>query len=386
MFNLFKLRVYFIYKELKMIIAMILINLLLVAIFSGALGGSSGVNIGVIDNENSEFSENLLNSLKTASGFNIKRLEANEGEKQLEERHINALVTIPEDIVESISNSENYKVILTTAIEDEKIMVFKTVLKEQLSLFEAKIRLSEGSAEYIKNNYNKIYDSNKIMDTYDDRWQNAKGYKIVAQTYSESTSAYDDKLHTVMGMTLFMSMYGIFFTIGGILTDRKYHTFERLMISPASKFDYIFSSLLASGILGVINILFVLKLGEVLFDVDYGGNWGVLIILTIGFSFAVTSIGLLVSSMLKTPEQLGAFAPVIITSTSMIGGMMWPLEIVNNPVLLFMAKLTPQMWAVKGMESVVMYNHNIQTIWMPMAILILMGSICLFAGVKKLKV
>jgi ABC-2 type transport system permease protein len=107
--------------------------------------------------------------------------------------------------------------------------------------------------------------------------------------------------------------------------------------------------------------------------------------LTTVFVFTITSLGLMLSGIVKTEAQLGAIAPVVLTSTSMLGGTMWPLEIVNNKVLLFLAELTPQKWAMQGMLNIASKGMGFESAIMPSLILLAMGIIFFSTGVKLVK-
>ncbi|MDD3706183.1 MAG: hypothetical protein PHC45_09010, partial [Clostridiaceae bacterium] len=69
----------------------------------------------------------------------------------------------------------------------------------------------------------------------------------------------------------------------------------------------------------------------------------------------------------------------------MLGGCMWPLEIVNNRALLFLAELTPQKWAMQGMESIVSKWMGFEAAVYPAIVLMVMGALFFAVGVKIMK-
>jgi ABC-2 type transport system permease protein len=125
--------------------------------------------------------------------------------------------------------------------------------------------------------------------------------------------------------------------------------------------------------------------GKYLFGIDWGNSIAGIMMLTTVFVFTITSLGLMLSGIVKTEAQLGAIAPVVLTSTSMLGGTMWPLEIVNNKVLLFLAELTPQKWAMQGMLNIASKGMGFESAIMPSLILLAMGIIFFSTGVKLVK-
>jgi ABC-2 type transport system permease protein len=69
----------------------------------------------------------------------------------------------------------------------------------------------------------------------------------------------------------------------------------------------------------------------------------------------------------------------------MLGGCMWPLEIVNNKVLLFLAELTPQKWAIQGMEEIAAKGMGFEATIIPSIVLFAMGIVFFGIGVKMVK-
>ena len=52
---------------------------------------------------------------------------------------------------------------------------------------------------------------------------------------------------------------------------------------------------------------------------------------------------------------------------------MWPLEIVNNKALLLLAELTPQKWAMQGIESIASKGLGFEAAILPSIVLTIMG-------------
>jgi ABC-2 type transport system permease protein len=83
------------------------------------------------------------------------------------------------------------------------------------------------------------------------------------------------------------------------------------------------------------------------------------------------------SSVIKNRHQLQVIAPVVVVSTSMIGGCYWPLEIVRSRMLIAASKFVPQGWAVKALKDLIVYNRGFEVVYLPAAVLILMGVVFL---------
>jgi len=61
------------------------------------------------------------------------------------------------------------------------------------------------------------------------------------------------------------------------------------------------------------------------------------------------------------------------------------LEIVNSKPLLLLAELTPQKWAMQGMESIASKGMGFEAAIFPTIVLLIMGILFFAAGVKTVK-
>jgi ABC-2 type transport system permease protein len=171
------------------------------------------------------------------------------------------------------------------------------------------------------------------------------------------------------------------FSISTILSDKQYKTWQRMIISPVSKSSILGGTMVVSYFTGAVQLAVLIIGGKFLFGIDWGNTTAGIIMVSAAFVFAVTNLGLMLSNVVKTQAQLGSIAPVILTSTSMIGGCMWPLDIVNNKILLFLAELTPQKWAMQGLENIASKGMSFEAAILPTTVLLFMGVIYFSFGV-----
>ena len=219
-----------------------------------------------------------------------------------------------------------------------------------------------------------------------DSWKFKNPLKVTSTVANTNkNSGYDAMKHSMIGFTIFFSMYTMVFSIGTILSDKQYKTWERMLTSPVSMTSILGGTMIVSFLVGIIQMVVLIVGGKYLIGIDWGESIAGIMMVTTVFVFTVTSMGLMLSGIVKTQAQLGAMTPVILTSTSMLGGCMWPLEIVNNKVLLFLAELTPQKWAIQGMENIAAKGMGFEAAIMPTIVLLAMGIVFFSIGVKTVR-
>lgn len=95
----------------------------------------------------------------------------------------------------------------------------------------------------------------------------------------------------------------------------------------------------------------IVIVGAVLFGVDWGDPLAVAAVVAL-FALASTGASILLGSLARTPQQVTALAPPLGIALGMLGGCMWPLEIVG-PTLRTIGHATPHAWAVDALMRVI---------------------------------
>ena len=251
------------------------------------------------------------------------------------------------------------------------------------------VRIADITADFIHAEKSGVNEQGVAAAAYRnvmEAWKYKKPMDVASSVAKTgSGSSYDNLKHSMIGFSLFFSMYTMVFGIGTILNDRQYKTWQRMLISPVSKASILGGSMVVAYLTGAIQIGVLILGGKYLLGVDWGSSILGVLMVAGSFVFTVTSMGLLLSGVVKTHGQLSSITPVVLTSTSMLGGCMWPLEIVNNKLLLFLAELTPQKWAMQGMESIASKGMGLSAAVFPTIVLLAMGAIFFAAGVKIMK-
>jgi ABC-2 type transport system permease protein len=69
---------------------------------------------------------------------------------------------------------------------------------------------------------------------------------------------------------------------------------------------------------------------------------------------------------------------------AMLGGCLWPLEIVNSTILLFLANLTPHKWAVSGLKKIMISQFSMNDIALELTVLGVIGLTFYIAGLYRI--
>jgi ABC-2 type transport system permease protein len=94
---------------------------------------------------------------------------------------------------------------------------------------------------------------------------------------------------------------------------------------------------------------------------------------------------MLMAGLVKTPQQMSVLIPIVATSSAMIGGAYWPLEIVANPFLIALSKIVPMTYGMEALKGVAYYGYGWSELLSPLAIMCLFGVVCMGIGVNLIE-
>ena len=379
MSSILLLKLMHIKKDLKIVLLMAALSLGFIFIFAGPANRVSNYKILVTSDEITPSYSRFMSELRKNNSYRFEEIDYKTVKSEVEEGKVLAGIYYKDDEIRIIKTKE-----------DININILENLATNTLFNIQSSSMIAEELVEYlneikpIDRAASKSYIYNDIMDAIENRKS-----MVVSRGFEDNEDLYefDGFKHITIGMILFMSMFSIVYGIGSILEDKQYNTWDKMVISTLTKADILGGNLISAFLVGATQLLLLMFLTKYLMGMDWGDDSKFIWVIIIGLLFvlATISLGLLLAGLVKTHNQLSSLTPILLTSTSMLGGTMWPLEIVENKFIRFLANLTPQKWAIEAMEEIVIYNGNLSDALPGMVALIIMSIIFFSIGVKLVK-
>lgn len=132
-----------------------------------------------------------------------------------------------------------------------------------------------------------------------------------------------------------------------LILARQLGVSRRMLGTPTTAGTVLAGEALGRLAIALFQGLFVFVVGTVIFGVRFGDPLGVALVI-IAFALVSTAVAMLFGTIFRTPDQAGSIAPPVGIALGMLGGNMWPLEIVP-PVMRQIGHVTPHAWAMDAM-------------------------------------
>jgi ABC-type Na+ efflux pump permease subunit len=160
----------------------------------------------------------------------------------------------------------------------------------------------------------------------------------------------------IPGITVMFTLI-VMFTTGGIslVVERRGGLLRRLASSPMSRASVVAGKWGARMMLGVIQIGIAMLTGWALFDIPWGPNRAVVILVLFSYGALVSALGVLLGNIAKTEGQAAGVGVLAANALAALGGCWWPIEVTPEWAQQ-LSMLLPTGWAMDALHKLMSFG------------------------------
>lgn len=167
-----------------------------------------------------------------------------------------------------------------------------------------------------------------------------------------------------------------------LVESRRLGVTRRMLAAPISARTIMLGAGVTRLLLALLQSLLILLVGTFVFGVSWGDPVAVAVLVLV-FALLATGAGLLIGSLVQKPEQVPSLGIPISMGMAMLGGCMWPLEIVG-PALRTAGHLTPHAWAMDAWISLGFEGGGLGTIAVDLLVLAAVAAVLIVLATWRL--
>lgn len=309
------------------------------------------LDIAVVNDDNFKSNEAFQGALKELSSndnenkiFNIKYVNLDKAKKLLSNYKIVGYLVFDDEKPEIVvTTNGSYETILKNVIDEisQTIFITSTVMEDEIT------------KQIIKGNHKIDYQalSNQVKQKIESANSN------IEDTSSNHLSYVLIEFYTLIAMTCLyggvVSMEAMNQSLPNMDSKGK-----RISVSPTNKFTIVLSSLLASYIVQLIGVFLLFAFLLFVLKIDFGSHILLCILLSIIGSLAGLSIGLFVSTVLKTNEntKVGIIISISMVYSFLSGMMGITMKYIIDKNVPLLNQINPANMITDGFYSLYYYN------------------------------
>ena len=142
-----------------------------------------------------------------------------------------------------------------------------------------------------------------------------------------------------------------------LVVDRRRGMLRRLASTPISRGEVFLGKWLARMMLGTIQIAVGLVVGTLLFRMNWGPDFAMVVVVLLAWASFCASVGLVAGCVGGTEGQVIGLSVLTAMVLAALGGCWWPIEITPD-WMQAVQKFLPTGWAMDAMHKLISFRHG----------------------------
>jgi ABC-2 type transport system permease protein len=203
----------------------------------------------------------------------------------------------------------------------------------------------------------------------------APAISLQASQSGQAQKDFNIMAYMAPGMALMFLMFTVSNGGRSILAEQAQGTLPRLLVTPTNSAQVLIGKIFGVYASGVVQMLILIAVCSLLFGIQWGDPLGVLV-LVLAAVFGATGWGMLITSMARTPNQVGSIGTAVMLTFGILGGSFIQVSILPGWFQVF-SKVTPNAWGLDGF-TILGLGGSLVDLGAPLLGLVIMG-VALFA-------
>lgn len=186
----------------------------------------------------------------------------------------------------------------------------------------------------------------------------------------------------IAGMILIF--IGTLITSLGVVRERQSGTLEQLAVMPFRPRDVFVGKIAPYFSVAAIDLVVIIGMGNVLFDVPFNGSALLLGFGAVLFLFVTLGLGVLISSVSENQGQAIQLALMSLLPQVLLSGMIFPVASMAGSIR-WISYLLPLTYFIQIARGVMVRAEGIDGLWFPLAMLAVLGMVIFSLAIVRFR-
>ena len=332
-------------RDIRLLAVIFSFPVLLLIMFGYAVNFDvKNIKISIYDMDKSELSRDFINSLNSSEYFNIVDFiqSSSDVNIHLDQKVAKCVVTIPSDFSKKINSNRNTSIqYLIDGVDANTASIIKNYMFAATAKFNQKI-------------------TSKILVS--------KGFKEFVPLSLETQFWFNPDLKTtrylIPGLIAMILIVTAVITVAlSFVREKEKGTMEQLNVSSLKTIELILGKTLPFVVIALVNAGLILLAGYIFFGVEVKGSYLLLLLTTLIFLTASTSLGIFIS-VLSDSQQVAFSAATFVSllPSFILSGFVFPID--SMPVIIqVITYLTPAKYFIEILRAIILRGVGVSAFW-----------------------
>ena len=341
----------------------IVLPILVILLVGVTTASSTSIRVGVVPGQSAPLATQLVDDLESSPGLTTQRYTTRaRGVDALRRGEVEAVVVVPTTLDADLRSGRTTRipVLVSGAVQSSQAAV--TAVTSVVARHGATIQAATFATAHSSRGFEQNLAATRSLQR--ETPIAAVRTEVVNRKSNFLPLGYSYSAPTMLVLFVFINALA-----GGaaMIQTRRFGIFARALAAPIRPRDLVLGEALCYLTLALGQALLIVVVGAVMFSVSWGNPVAAAALIGM-WALVGTGAGMASGALFRTPEQASAIGPALGITFGMLGGCMWPLEIVPQSVRM-VGHATPHAWAVDAWVTVLSRGGSLADIAGYLAIL-----------------
>jgi ABC-2 type transport system permease protein len=335
----------------------------IIFIIGSAFGSMDSFTVGVVDRDGTAASRDLVAALDGGEGISVDTFGSEDAlRREVRSGTVGAGIVVPDGYGAALARPEGTTVDLVA--DPSSAAAAATQAAVRAAVGDAAVRLAAARTASEATGT----DPDRARELTDEVAGELPLAGVRTETVGEGEAATLGSFSYTAPSNLVLFTFINSLVAGSFLANERRQGITRRMLATPHGTGTILAGIGAARLLlALLQSALIVGIGSLLFGVDWGDPVGATLLVVL-FACVATAVALLVGSIVEEPDQAQAAGVPIAIALGMLGGCMWPLEVVP-PVMRAIGHVAPHAWAMDGWVALIFDGEGVGGIVPQLAVL-----------------
>jgi ABC-type multidrug transport system permease subunit len=369
------------------------------SVFGGQGGGTPRVDVAVVDEDHSDFSDRLLTGLRREGALRMRETRDGEGAQALTRSDAEALVRageVPVAVVVPAGMGVGFAdhgfagggpplVLLADASDRIAPQMVYGLLQKTTMTAAPDLLVRSGLRQFESHAGTMTAEQRQAVDDWLPRLRQESmagdpddgssppamgvGVEVVDVMHTDTRQGNTIAFYAAGIGVMFLLFSSVAGAGGALLDEADSGTLERLLSTRIGMGGVLIGKWLFLTLVGCAQLTVMFLWGRVIFDLPLFAHLPGFAIMTVATAGAASALGLVLATLARTRAQLSGFSTIFILTMSALGGSMFPRFLMPE-AMQTLGLFTFNAWALDGYLKVFWRNAPLWQLWPQLGVLL----------------
>lgn len=348
----------------------------IISLIGLTFGTTGSIDLGVLDRDGTERSAALVSHFEDVEGITLERYgDLDELRQDIRTTTVQAGLVIPEGYQDEVAQGEGTVEVLADPTSEGVVSALAAIGG---AVSAEGVR--EAAVANVADALGGEAAARRAVDREVTRLDPLEVDLVDVGGSEVDTGAFS---HTAPGNLVLFVFINTYVISTIVAFDRKGGVIARMLSTPTSPRSVVLGLGASKLSFALLQSAVLVGVGTLAFGMDWGDPLGAAA-LVVAFAVVSTAVGLVVGATVSDAQQAQAVGIPISVGFGMLGGCMWPLDIVPRPMQVI-GHVTPHAWAMDGWQELVFEGNSLVDILPNLAVLAGAGLLVGLLAVRQLR-